>query len=424
MTQHDRLAAALAATLSPEHVLATRDACAAYAVQGVVPACVAAPGNLEELAATMRLAHEHGAAIVPWGGGTQQRLGQPPRQLDLVIRMARLNEVLQHEPDDLTISVGAGTIIGALNDYLGTHRQMLPLDPPHPARATLGGLLATAADGPRRLGYGTLRELLIGITVVEVGGRVSRGGGMVVKNVSGFDMMKLYHGSFGTLAVIATANFKLLPVPRAAATLLCRFARPGAAFAMLDALHATQLTPTAAEYLNRAALRELGFEGGCALALRAEGLSAAVERHMTDLAALAEDQRASGTARLDHEQESELWLRIADLPEVADLPAGTALLKFAVLPGEAARTIEQIEQLAGGQALISARALNGVIYARLPGEADPQALAALPGLQWAAGDARLPHWGARPAGFELMQRIRAEFDPAGQLNPGRFLDGL
>lgn len=424
MTQHDRLGAALAAILSPEHVLAGPEACAAYAVQGVVPGCVAAPGSLEELAATMRVAHEHGAAIVPWGGGTQQSLGHPPRQLDLVIRTTRLNQVLQHEPDDLTISVGAGMTIGALNDYLSTHRQMLPLDPPRPARATLGGLLATAADGPRRLGYGTLRELLIGITVVEVGGRVSRGGGMVVKNVSGFDMMKLYHGSFGTLAVIATANFKLLPIPRAAATFLCRFARPGAAFAMLDAVHATQLTPTAAEYLNRAALAELGFEGGCALVLRAEGLPAAVERHMNDLAALAEDQRASGAARLDHEQEAELWLRIADLPQLDTLPAGTALLKLAVLPGDVARTIEQIEQQAGGQALISARALNGVIYARLPAPADPRALAALPGLQWAASDANLPHWGALPAGFELMQRIKAEFDPGGQLNPGRFLEGL
>ncbi len=424
MTQHDRLGAALASILSPEHVLAGREACAAYAVQGVVPGCVAAPGSLEELAATMRLAHEHSAAIVPWGGGTQQCLGQPPRQLDLVIRTTRLNQVLQHEPDDLTISVSAGITIGALNDYLGTHRQMLPLDPPQPGRATLGGLLATAADGPRRLGYGTLRELLIGITVVEVGGRVSRGGGMVVKNVSGFDMMKLYHGSFGTLAVIATANFKLLPIPRAAATLLCRFARPDAAFAMLDALHATQLTPTAAEYLNRGALAELGFEGGCALVLRAEGLAAAVERHMNDLATLAEDQRASSATRLDHEQEAELWLRIADLPQVSDLPAGTALMKFAVLPGEVSHTIRQIDQQTGGQALISARALNGVIYARVPEPANPRALAALPGLQWAAGDTSLPHWGARPAGFELMQRIKSEFDPGSQLNPGRFLEGL
>ncbi|KPV53733.1 FAD-linked oxidase, partial [Kouleothrix aurantiaca] len=126
MTQHDQLGAALATTLSPEHVLTDREACAAYAVQGVVPGCVAAPGSLEELAATMRLAYEYGAAIVPWGGGTQQRLGQPPRQLDLVVRTTRLNQVLQHEPDDLTISVGAGMTIGALNDYLGTHRQMLP----------------------------------------------------------------------------------------------------------------------------------------------------------------------------------------------------------------------------------------------------------------------------------------------------------
>lgn len=428
MTKPDTLARALATVVAPEYVQADPVACAPYQIHGIVPGCTIAPASLEELAAVLRLAQEHGAAVAPWGGGTQQLLGHPPARLDLVVRTERLSQVLEHEPADLTISVGAGLPIGALRDYLAPHRQMLPLDPPLPARATIGGLLATAADGPRRLGYGTLRELLIGITVVEVGGRISRGGGMVVKNVSGFDMMKLYHGSFGTLAIIAAANFKLLPLPRAAATLLCRFGQPGAAFAMLDALHQTQLTPTAAEYLNQAALMELGFEGSCALALRAEGLPAAVERHMIDMAALAERHSASGTERLNHEQEAELWLRIADLSQAAELPANTALVKLVGQPATIETTVAQVEAFAqthGGQALMSARALNGIVYARLPVPAQPQALAALPGLQWAAGTAPdLPYWGTEPAGFTLMQRIKAEFDPAGQLNPGRFIPGI
>src|SRR5690242_4776544 len=133
--------------------------------------------------------------------------------------------------------------IGALRAHLAQHGQMLPIDPPLPSRATIGGLIATATDGPRRLGYGTLRDLLIGISVIEAGGRISKSGGMVVKNVSGFDMMKLYLGSFGTLAVIASANFKLMPIPRAMASLLCVFDNTTQAFAALEALQLTQLTP-------------------------------------------------------------------------------------------------------------------------------------------------------------------------------------
>jgi len=267
------LPSALAAIVAEQFVTADPAACALYTVQGVVPGCVVAPGSLEELSAVMCVAYERRAAVVPWGGGTQQYIGSPPVRVDLLVRTERLNRVLIHEPDDLTISVEAGITLGTLRELTARHGQMLPIDPPLSGRATIGGLLATAADGPRRLGYGTLRELTIGITVVEASGRISRGGGMVVKNVSGFDMMKLYLGSLGTLAIIASANFKLLPIPRAAATLLCTFDDPVAAFAAIEAIQLTQLTPTAAEYLNDAALKALDRSGSCALALRAEGLS-------------------------------------------------------------------------------------------------------------------------------------------------------
>src|SRR5262245_36572368 len=202
------IAEALIPIVGEQCVWTDSPTCAAYAVQGVVPGCVGAPGSIEELAGVLRAAEQLRAVVVPWGGGTQQQIGSPPGHVDLVVQTERLNHVLIHEPFDLTISVETGMTLGALRDHLARHGQMLPVDPPLPARATIGGLIATAADGPRRLGYGTLRDLLIGISVVEVGGRLTRAGGMVVKNVSGFDMMKLYLGSFGTRAVIVSANFK------------------------------------------------------------------------------------------------------------------------------------------------------------------------------------------------------------------------
>jgi glycolate oxidase FAD binding subunit len=198
MTARDSqsLAEALLPIVGEQHLLTDPTACAAYAVRGVPAGCVVAPANVEELVAVLRVAQELRAAVVPWGGGTQQLIGNPPEQADLVVRTERLNQVLIHEPFDLTISVEAGMTLGALRAHLARHGQMLPVDPALPERATIGGLIATAADGPRRLGYGTLRDLLIGISVVEAGGWVSKAGGMVVKNVSGFDMMKLYLGSF------------------------------------------------------------------------------------------------------------------------------------------------------------------------------------------------------------------------------------
>ncbi|WP_124682006.1 FAD-binding oxidoreductase [Candidatus Viridilinea mediisalina] len=406
---------------------------ASYVIHGQTPALVVAPGSAEELARVVAFCNEVKLPLVPWGGGTRQLWGRPlaTRQF-LVVTTRRMKRVLIYNPDDLTISVEAGITLQALEEQLAAHHRMLPLDAPWPKRSTIGGILATAVDGPRRLGYGTARDLLIGIRVVESTGRITKAGGMVVKNVSDSDMMKLYLGSLGALAVIVSANFKLLPRPRAASTLTCFFAQPQAAFGLAEALRESSLTPTAVEYLE--GWSPAGPTGGITLLVRTEGLPAEVERHVQDVAALASQAGALQVVRYPEPGHSFDWVELCNMAHPKKVVPNEMTVRLSCRPGELAIALDGLRSLATKHGLtlrINARALSGVAYLHLGGSAEAQrtwhsaALAAQPQLAVIAASpqlaAELPVWGAPPANLALMQRIKHEFDPDQLLNPGRFV---
>ncbi|MEI7642844.1 MAG: FAD-binding oxidoreductase [Chloroflexales bacterium] len=420
----------------------------AYAVQGRVPALVVAPGSAEELAWVVSAAHAADMPVIPRGGGTMQAWGRPPARDFIIVQTTRINRVRIYEPDDLTISVDAGMTMQALDALLAANGQMLPLDVPLPARSTVGGVLATAMDGPRRLGYGSARDLLIGVQVVEATGRISKAGGMVVKNVSGFDMMKLYTGSLGSLAIIVSANFKLLPRPRAAATIACAFSSQAAAYALADAIHASQLAPVAVEYLQKdegGGMKDeapmdtvsslIPHPSAFMLCVRAEGLPAAVERHVRDVAAMAERADSSGVTVLRDEAHTAAWAAINDLPQTFSLAEGELLLRLSCLPGDLARALADASALATrhGMALtVAARALSGIAYLRARGDDEAarsqfhtNLLARWPQLAILAGPpaimAEAPIWGADIPNLALMRRIKQEFDPDNRLNPERYV---
>ena len=178
-----------------------------------MPAFVAAPGSTDEAAAVMRAAAEHELAVVARGAGGRLGWGVPPSRCDLLIDMSRMSSVVEHSPGDLVARMQAGARMGDVAAALGRDGQELALDVPD--RATVGGVVASGLAGPRRLRYGTPRDLLIGITIVRADGTVARSGGKVVKNVAGYDLGKLLAGSAGTLALITDATFRLHPLPAA-----------------------------------------------------------------------------------------------------------------------------------------------------------------------------------------------------------------
>ncbi len=213
-------------------------------VDGVTPDVVASPGNIEEVVEILSLAQREGWAVAPRGSGSKMVLGNPPNQLDLILESTHLNRVLEHAPGDLVVKVEAGLELKELQELLAGTGQMLALDPPETS-ATIGGIISTNASGPRRLKYGTVRDLLLGISFVLPGGSMAKAGGKVVKNVAGYDLGKLFTGSLGTLGFITEATFRLHPLPSCSATLLIEPGTPESAGEAVQSLLNSALTPSA-----------------------------------------------------------------------------------------------------------------------------------------------------------------------------------
>ena len=416
-----------------------------YEVDGLRPAAVALPESVEEVSAVLAAACGQRAAVAPWGGGTAMALGNLPRTYDLALVTRSLSRVLEYEPADLTLSVQAGITMAALADELKRHGQFLPLDAPD--EATLGGVLATGAFGPRRHAYGPVRDWVLGVRVVHADGRVTKAGGRVVKNVAGYDMTKLYLGSLGTLGIIVEASLKVTPLPTMEETwaAVC----PSSVEAIRLALDAD------ARGLRLSALTvagPLGPDGplatagldhrGYAVLAQAVGTRAAVERSLRDLDAVAADHGLTGGgARLS--DADQVWgaLRALARPALSD---NVLLVRALLSPRRLLPWLERTAALAAKTGLAPALAAHvgtGCVFTRwqspgLGGERGRGLLTALSESAVTLGGAaivdgcavELKHhvdvWGRPRADFALMRRLKEQFDPHGTLNPGRFLGRL
>lgn len=385
-------------------------------------------------------AHAAATPLYIVGGGTSLGYGLRPRDSGLALSTAKLSRVIDYPARDLTVTVEAGMTMRALAELLATERQRLPIDVPQADRATIGGVVATNFNGPRRYGQGTVRDHVIGITAVDGRGETFKGGGRVVKNVAGYDFCKLLTGSLGTLGVITQVTLKLKPMVEQSRLMACAAKDAADAERMLAALSSSKTMPVAVELLAGPAwqasrpLASLGSlpPGGMYIVVGLEGTAAEVEWMCSQL---ADEWTALGVEMpFPLGNSADLWRELIEFPATGDSPL---VLKASVLPSGTAAMVEAARRV-DPQVSVQAHAGNGVAifkFSSFPAEGLSRALVG--NLQPEAARhqgsigvlsnpsaAEMTHqsaWGGIDAPLGLMTEVKRRFDPRDILNRGRFV---
>jgi glycolate oxidase FAD binding subunit len=399
-----------------------RAASTAEAFCGVQPRILVEPGNERELAEALRLANEEGLAVIPRGSGTKLGWGNPPARADLLLSTARLDKIIEHVWADLTVTVEAGCTWHKLQESLSRHGQRLALDPLWPERATVGGVLSTNDSGALRLRFGSLRDLVIGVTIALPDGTLASSGGKVVKNVAGYDLPKLMTGALGTLGLITRAVFRLHPCPKIARTVSVSMGSLEAAQRTLDAVQNSKLAHTAIQ-VRAAGVAPPGVD------VLLEGMEAGLAAQEEQLKKLLEPVAVAEVPASVWSVRQELWFA-SDSAVIA---------KFSLLPASIAKGMETVRRVADHhkirwKAVVQA---TGIGWLRLDGSPDQlhPALRELRAefesgggslivLHRSRGIAALEAWGNAGDALSLMRAVKQQFDPKGTLNPGRFVGGI
>ncbi len=413
-----------------------------YALGGIEPQQIFSPRDADDLARVLAECDRERRAVIPWGGGTMQHLGASPARMDAMIQTSALNNVIEYEPADLTITVQAGMTLDAIENVLAPNGQFLPLDIPQPQRATIGGVLATGASGPLRLRYGPPRDFTLGLKFASVDGKLIKAGGKVVKNVAGYELTKVIVGSMGTLGIITQATFKIFPKPPHEQTLLASFANWRDACAAIPKLWNLHTPPLALELFDAEIARLLlpEFSAGWLVAARFGGANVTMQAADADSKRVARDSNARSIERLTTDEL--FWRAVSDLPETLRAMPDSVLLRIGAAPKDLATVIENILEIAATQNLseprVFAHAATAIIYATL-NATSANAARAVQELRAMLAPIHahvmvesapvslkqtIPVWDEVGASLRLIRAIKQQFDPNGILNPGRFAGGV
>ncbi len=394
------------------------------------PVPLLTPATWQEMAQIIKDAHQKGQKILPCGQGSKIHWGGLLGNIDLVLGTTNLNRLIDHAAGDMTVTVEAGMGLEELQTILAQANQFLPLGPNLPTGTTIGGAIATALTGSWRQRYGGVRDLLLGISFLRADGELAKAGGRVVKNVAGYDLMKLFTGSYGTLGILTQVTFRLYPLPEASRTLLCTGNLVNITQAA-QTLLSSALTPTSFDLLSPRLAQELGAEANLGLLVRFEGIPASVQEQSDRLHHLATTCNLQ-TQTYQDQDEASLWQGLTNqiFPH-SQTP--TITCKIGIIPTAAAQLLQSLHNFdRSSLGLINAG--SGVGWLHLdPLTTSPEIITKL--RQQCQNDQgylsllaapteykqQLDVWGYSGNALEIMQKLKQQFDPQAILSPQRFV---
>ena len=389
--------------------------------------CTVYPNTQEELAAVIAWAQQHRCAVLPCGSGSKLDWGGLVKGVKIAVSTARLNRLVEHAVGDLTVTAEAGMKFADLQLLLAAAGQFLPIDPAYPQEATLGGIVATADAGSLRHRYRGVRDLLLGITFVRSDGKIAVAGGRVVKNVAGYDLMKLFTGAYGTLGVISQVTFRVYPLPESSGTVVLT-GEVNALSQTAQILLSSALTPSAIDLLSPQLVAKLGLGKGTGLIVRFQSIAPSVKQQSARLLEVAEKLGLQGT-NWGENDEHQLWQR---LPETMwDSGTKSAIIcKIGIRPSEAVTAINELPVqdawIHAGSGLGVLRFENATAQTLLQVRRGCEAKGGFLTVLAAPTDIKqqLDVWGYTGSAIDLMRRIKQQFDPETLLIPHRFISGI
>lgn len=387
-----------------------------------LPGCIVYPQTQEQLAEVISVAYRNKWRVLPMGNGSKLKWGSLTK-VDIVVSTQRLNKIINHAVGDLTLTVEAGVKFADIQATLAKHNQILALNPTTPDLATIGGIIATNDTGSLRQRYGSVRDQLLGVIFVRADGQIAHAGGKVVKNVAGYDLMKLFTGSYGSLSIITEATFRLYPMQSASGTVMLTGSKEAISQAA-DIIRGSALTPTQAELLSFQLVSNMGLGKGLGLITRFESIPESIEEQLNQVLQVGEKLGLTGLVYSDTE-ETNLWQR---LPEQIHLPeSGSEITcKIGVLPNAAVEILDRAElgsiNISTGLGILRFEDETKVLEMRNLCEQNSGFLTVLSAP--IEVKQKIDVWGYSGNGLELMRAIKKQFDSENILSPGRFVAGI
>ena len=450
-----------------------------WAIDGVEPLEVVSPSSEDQLSRVVASADSDGTALFPRGGGTRIDLGGVPSRPGIVIDMTGIDQVVAHNYADLTATFQAGITMRQVSETLSQHGQLLAVDPPLPGRATIGGTLAAGVSGPLKWHFGHPRDTVIGMKVVQPDGQVTKSGGQVVKNVSGYDMSRLHVGGLGSLGIILEASFKLTPVPMYEKTIIAAYRSIEGAQSTALGIFNSHVMPLAMTAFDASSARRIGMDSEPSrwhLAVRLGGRSRTLDRQVDDVTSICGKSDSYELESMEGRSAERFWQSLRDLGWDSE-SAPLLGIHVSALPSDLVKIVSAVDQtqcLALDPSIAAQPAFGAVDIFWYPSSPSP-----LTGEGWSLprtrsggeGDRRRPTrtlsdnesiladelrrmisqfqravagiggsavvqlcppeikrdidvWGGEPPGIETMRRLKKQYDPNNIMNPGRFVGSM